>query len=175
MELKSILEAILFVHGEPVSIKKLAHFTESSQDDIRQAFDILRDDCRTRGIVLLEKDNLFQIGSHPDASSYIEKFIKDEFSEELSKSALETLAIIAYKGPLTRAGIDYVRGVNSSFILRTLTLRGLVERTENPNDSRSFVYSTSLDFLKHLGVTRMDELPRYEEFQQEKLTVGQKT
>ena len=84
---------------------------------------------------------------------------------------METLAIIAYKGPLTRAHIEYVRGVNSSFTLRNLVMRGLVERMENPKDARSYLYGTSFNFLKHLGVARPEDLPRFEEFKKEKIEV----
>ena len=95
--------------------------------------------------------------------------MKSEFSEELSRAAIETAAIIAYQGPITRAEIEYVRGVNSSFILRGLLMRGLVERIENPKDARSYLYRISFDFLKHLGLTKIEDLPQYQEFRQEKM------
>ena len=71
------------------------------------------------------------------------------------------LAIVAYRGPISRAEIDYIRGVNCGFLLRNLSLRGLVDRKENPLDNRSFIYEASLDFLKSLGVGRLEELPDY--------------
>ena len=95
--------------------------------------------------------------------------MKSEFNEELSRAAVETAAIIAYQGPLTRVDIEYVRGVNSSFILRSLMMRGLIERVENPKDARSYLYRISFDFLKHLGVVRIEELPQYEELHKEKM------
>ena len=87
---------------------------------------------------------------------------------------METIAIIAYKGPLTRLDIEYVRGVNSSFIIRNLLMRGLVERVENPKDARSYLYKVSFDFLKHLGVTGIEDLPQYQEFKKSRIEVLEK-
>ncbi|MBI2099909.1 MAG: SMC-Scp complex subunit ScpB, partial [Candidatus Vogelbacteria bacterium] len=73
------------------------------------------------------------------------------------------LTIVLYKGPLTRAEIDYIRGVNSSFILRHLSIRGLVERIPNPKDARSFLYRPTFDLFQHLGLSKIEELPEYGE------------
>lgn len=163
MELKHKIESILFVTGEPVSEKKLAKVLESSQEEVRQALEELHGDYKDRGIVMLQKEDEWQFGTAPEHAGLIEHLVKSEFTEELSRAALETLTIVAYKGPLTRHDLDFIRGVNSSFMLRSLLLRGLVERVENPKDARSYLYKISFDFLKHLGVTRVEELPKYEE------------
>jgi len=193
--LSAIVESILFVYGEPLGIKRLAVIAQASETEVRDAIAALAKNLAGRGVVLLEKDNAWQLGSHPASASYVEKFARDQFGEELSRPALETLAIIAYRGPLSRADIEYIRGVNSSFTLRALAMRGLVERADNSKDSRApleasrpaaavavpsagrsltgqgFLYRVSIDFLKHLGLSRMEDLPRYEELS--KVSVGE--
>lgn len=171
MNLKSTIESVLFVHGEPISSEKLVKVCRAKKDEIRTALDELKSEYAERGIVILEKDGACQFGTNPENSVIIQELAKSEFSEELTRAGLETLTIIAYKGPLTRAKIEYVRGVNSSFTLRNLLLRGLVERIDNPQDSRSYLYRVSFDFLKHFGLTKIEELPNFFEFKKEKIEV----
>lgn len=170
MNLKSVLETILFVHGEQITLEKLKKVTKCGEKDIIEALDQLGKE-KDRGMVLLKKDGSYELGTNPDNTPYIEELVKSEFSEELSKAALETIAIIAYKGPLTRVQIEYVRGINSAFTLRNLLMRGLVERIENPKDTRSYFYRVSFDFIKHLGITKVEDLPSFEEFKSEKIDV----
>lgn len=175
MVLKSVIESILFVHGEPLSIEKLAQICHALKSDVNNALEELKRDYAERGIVILEKDSQFQIGTNPQNSDLIKELAKSEFSEELTRAALETLTIVAYKGPLMRAQIEFVRGVNSSFTLRNLLLRGLVERIDNPKDSRSYLYRISFDFLKHFGLTKIEELPNFDEFKKEKIEILEET
>ena len=86
----------------------------------------------------------------------------------LSSVALEVLAIIAYRGPITRSEIEEIRGANSSFILRNLAIRGLIERKENPLNNRSYIYEVSLDLIKSLGLKKITMLPNFEELSQRK-------
>lgn len=171
MELTSIIETILFAYGEPMSSEKLAKLTGVKKEDVHAALESLKGTYADRGFVLLQTHGEWQLGSHPENAHFVEKLLKSEFTEELSKAALETLAIIAYKGPLTRIQVEYVRGVNSSFTLRNLLMRGLVERIENPKDARSYLYRITFDFLKHLGLTDIKELPEYQAFETEKIEV----
>jgi segregation and condensation protein B len=113
-------------------------------------------------VQVLEKDGEVMLGTHPEASAIIEQLTKEELNRDLGKAGLETLTIVLYKGPITRAELDYIRGVNSSFILRHLTVRGLVDKVVNPADSRSFLYQPSFEVLQHLGITKKEELPDYE-------------
>jgi segregation and condensation protein B len=101
------------------------------------------------------------LGTAPEASALIEQLTREELSKDLGKAGLETLSIIVYKSPITRADLDYIRGVNSSFILRNLQIRGLVEKITNPADARSFLYRPTFELLQHLGVTRVEDLPEY--------------
>lgn len=167
IDLKSIIESILFIYGEPLALEKIAKIVKSEEEEIKRALAELKKDYQKSGLAILEKDGSYQLGSNPENTQYIKELVKNEFSEELSRAAVETMAIIAYKGPLTRLEIEYIRGVNSSFIIRNLLMRGLVERMENPKDARSYLYKVGFDFLKHLGVMRLEDLPRYQEFKKE--------
>lgn len=170
MNLKSAIETVLFAYGEPMSSEKLAKLTGAKKEEAMDAINDLKTDYEGRGFVILEKDGTYELGSNPEHAGVIEKLMKSEFSEELTRAAVETLAIVAYKGPLTRAEIEYLRGVNSSFILRNLLMRGLVERIENPKDARSYLYRISFDFLKYMGVSKIEDLQGYEEFR--KTSIG---
>ncbi len=101
------------------------------------------------------------LATAPEAGPLLERIAKEERSKDIGKAGLETLAIILYRGPVTRAEVDYIRGVNSTFILRHLTVRGLVERIPNPEDSRSFLYRPTFELLSFLGITSIEELPEY--------------
>lgn len=86
---------------------------------------------------------------------------KEELSKDLSKASLETITIILYKNGATRSEIDYIRGVNSSFILRNLAIRGLVEKVPSPDDSRKITYRPTFDLLSYMGVTRIEEIKEF--------------
>ena len=88
--------------------------------------------------------------------------VKSEIQENLSKASLEVLSIVAYRGPVTRAEVEAIRGVNCSFTLRALLMRGLLGRIENPKDNRSYIYKISFDFLKKMGLERIEQLPDFE-------------
>ena len=171
MDLKYIIEALLFVHGEPIKLEKLAKIAQVKKEDIKTGLDELSKEYERRGLTLLEKDDMYQLGSNPICAEKVEELMRDEFSEELSKAAVETLAIIAYRGPLTRAEIEYVRGVNSSFTLRNLLMRGLIERIESPKDARSYLYRISFAFLKHMGIRSPEELPQFDKLAREKIEI----
>ncbi len=115
-----------------------------------------------RGLTLIQTDEEVMLGTSKEMSPIIEQLTKDELTRDLGKAGLETLSIILYQGPISRADIDYIRGVNSQFILRNLLIRGLVERIDNPKDARSFLYKTTLDLLSHLGISKVTDLPEYE-------------
>ena len=163
MDLANTIEAILFYQAEPLTVSRLAQLLKRTEGDVHDALNILEERLQSTGIRLLRNDRSVTIGTSPDASAIIEAITKEELSKDLSKSALETLSIVLYKGPLTRSEIDYIRGVNSTFILRNLLIRGLVEKVENPNDQRSFHYKATFALLEYMGVTKADELPEYKE------------
>ena len=171
MNLASILESILFAAGDPVGLKKLSALADVPEAEARKALADLEDDYKHRGLALVQKDGAYQLGTRPENSSFIERLKKSARSEDLSRASLETAAIIAYKGPVTRADIEYIRGVNCSFALQNLLLRGLIEREERPGDARAYVYRVSMEFLKHLGIANTEDLPGYAELKNESAAV----
>ena len=162
--LRAKIESILFICGEPISEKRLGKVLKADQEDIQQALRKLQADCAARGVRLLEKSGEWQFVTAPESSDIVETLIKAEYSENLSRAALEVLSIVAYKGPLTRAEVEFIRGVNSVYSLRNLLMRGLIEKRENEKDGRSHLYSVTFDFLRHFGLADAKELPQYEEF-----------
>lgn len=163
MNLSTQLEAILFWKAEPVSIKKLATIFDTDVGAINKGLQELEQTLQGRGLTLVRTDEEVMLGTAKELSPLIEKLTKEELSRDLGKAGLETLSIILYQGPISRADIDYIRGVNSQFIVRNLLIRGLVERVENPKDARSFLYKTTLQLLSHLGISKIEELPEYEQ------------
>lgn len=160
------LEALLFVYGEPLAYKKIAKFLDVKADEARELAAALADHLKNReaGLALLVDEEKVQLVTHADFGSLLEEIIKEEFNEELSPASLETLSIILYAAPVSRAELEYIRGVNSSFTLRSLLLRGLIERSPDPHRPNAFVYNPSFEVLKYLGVGRREELPEFEKF-----------
>ena len=161
--LESKIEAILFWKGEPVSRKRLAEVLKVGQLEINESIEKLKLNLVNRGIALIEKDNDVMLGTASLFSEIIENLQKEELNKDLSKASLETLSIILYKNGVNRSEIDYIRGVNSSFILRALSIRGLVDKVIDPKDSRRFIYKPSFDLLSYMGVKSIEELPEYKE------------
>ncbi len=168
MNLKSAIESILFSIGEPVSLNKLAKVLEQEKGIIKKAIKGLSEEYKEqkRGVAIIEKNNCFQMVSNPENAPYVEKFIKDDLQEDLTPTSLEVLAIIAYKGPITRVEIEEIRGINSSYTLRNLLIRGLIERKPHPEDARTYLYEISFDFLRKLGLSSVDQLPEYKKFKE---------
>lgn len=167
MQLEQLIEALLFFKGEPMKINELVKLTKNSESDVKLAVVNLGKNLDSRGVVLVEKDGEVALGTSPEASEAIEEMRQTELSRDIGKAGLETLAIVIYKGPVARSEIDYIRGVNSTFTLRNLMIRGLVERKTNPTDTRGFLYKPTLELLAFLGVGSMEDLPRYLEVEQE--------
>lgn len=164
MTLDAKIEAILFFRAEPVKIPWLAEVLGVSSDDTHEALSLLQGKLSERGIVTVFKDDEVTLSTAPEMSEVIEKIAKEDLSRDLGKAALETLTIVLYKGPIARSEIDFIRGVNSNFILRSLQTRGLVERITGESGERSFLYRPTFELLSHLGITRIEDLPEYGEF-----------
>jgi segregation and condensation protein B len=162
MTLEAQLEAILFHKSEPLKVGDLAAILNQSETVIHDSLKNLAASLVNRGLCLMWKGDEVSLGTNPEASPIIEQLIKDELSRDLGKASLETLSIILYRGPISRPDIDYIRGVNSSFILRNLMIRGLVERTSNPQDARTYLYQPTFELMSHLGITKLEELPEFE-------------
>jgi segregation and condensation protein B len=163
MNLESKIEAVLFFKGEPISVKRLAEILKKDKEEIKEALGALKINLGNRGVVLIEKDEEVALGTSPEVSGLIEDLQKEELNKYLSKASLETLSIVLYKNGVSRAEIDYIRGVNSSFTLRALSVRGLVEKITDPKDNRRYIYRPSFELLSYMGVKSVAELPDYEE------------
>ncbi|PIR68781.1 hypothetical protein COU48_02205 [Candidatus Nomurabacteria bacterium CG10_big_fil_rev_8_21_14_0_10_03_31_7] len=162
MNLEQKIEAILFFKGEPISRKKLSEFLGIGQIEINEGLEKLKENLKERGIVLQEKEDDITLSTAPELSDIIEKLQKEELNKELSKASLETLSIILYKNGVGRSLIDYIRGVNSSFTLRALSIRGLIEKSIDKEDSRRYIYKPTFELLSFMGVKSVEELPDYE-------------
>jgi segregation and condensation protein B len=162
MNLEQILEAILFAGGKPLSERKLADLTGKKAEEIAEALDALKESLADRGIMLQQYEKEVALVSHPEAAEYVRKVIKDEEQGELTRASLEALTILAYRGPMTRPELEQIRGVQSYMILRNLMIRGLVEQKEDVRLGQA-TYAVTFDFLNHLGLKTIKDLPDYEE------------
>jgi len=173
MNTESVLESLLFISGEPMSFKKIARLTSINEGELKLSVGVLAKKYRDegRGLRILIKDDKTQMVTSNENSKFVEKFLKADIEGGLSRAASEVVSIIAYKGPLSRSEIEDVRGVNCSFTLRHLMIRGLIERINNPKDARAYLYKISFDFLKELGIESVEELPRYDELKKKRLLI----
>jgi segregation and condensation protein B len=161
------IEALLFYKNEPVEIKKIAKLLSVGEKEIKEALQNLAKYLEGRGICLVMTESEAGLATAPEMLGLMDKIAKDEMSNEIGRAGLETLAIVLYNGPVSRREVDSIRGVNSTFILRNLCIRGLVERESDPKDSRVFRYRGSLSLLSHLGIKSATELPEFENFKKQ--------
>ncbi len=159
-----LVEALLFAHHVPVQIRKLAKLTELSEDVVRETVSKLQEAYKQRGggIVIVQQDGAVQMTTAPETAEQVAAFLKTDQAGELTRPALETLTIIAYRGPVSKSEIELIRGVNCSLILRNLMIRGLVEEA-GETETGSPIYQVTIDFLKFLGITDIAQLPDYQE------------
>lgn len=178
------IESLLFYENQPVSFAWLSRHLGISIANTKEEVEGLRQHYEKRGIEIIVHEDMVSLATHRSQQQKIRELEEQEQIKELSKQALETLAIIVYKQGVTKAEIDFIRGVNSVYILRNLTTRGLIEKKHNADDKRSPKYRPTLDLLSYLGVSQVSELPEYafheaklralqEEFLQESLTTNE--
>ena len=163
MSLEQHIEGVLFYKAEPVQKTALAALFGVDPEEIEAALAALATRLENGAMRLLITDEAVQLVTAPELAPVIEKLRKDELQRDIGKAGAETLAIILYRGPVSRADIDRIRGVNSTFILRNLLIRGLVERRDHPSDQRTFLYAATPALFSHLGITRREELPEFAE------------
>lgn len=162
MEISRQIEALLFFKGESVTVDFLVKALGAPEDNVRAGLVDLKQSLDGRGIVLMQNGDEYMLATAPQMGTTIEKILKDEISKELGKAGLETLAIVLYRGPVARSEINYLRGVNSNYILRALLVRGLIEKDES-STVRSTMYRPTFELLSYLGISSIEELPGYEE------------
>lgn len=164
-DLAAKIEGFLFAYGEAIPFADLARALAVPAEDVRAAVRELASHyaASRRGLVLVEENDRVQLGAHPDLAEPLNTFFHEDLTRELTAAALETLAIIAYRAPISRPAIDAIRGVNSSFMLRNLLVRGLVEREPDQKRRNLWLYRPSFECLRLLGIGRKEELPKFEE------------
>ena len=162
--LKSQLESILFVADKPVPLDEFVSLTGAKPVDIQKTLSDLALEYSKRGIRLVESENNFEFVSAPENSGVVAAYLNDELRRDLPPSALETLAVIVYKQPVTRSEVEEIRGVNSDYVMRNLLIRGLINevgRRDTPG--KPIEYGTTMDFLHFLGLSSLEEIPQIDD------------
>jgi segregation and condensation protein B len=161
---KSILESLLFASAEPITFDRLASLMDMTRDAVEKVVADLQFDYSfagsSRGIALVRDADNVQMVTAKNCSSYVEKLGNARVQEKLSDASIETLAILAYRGSLTRAELEDIRGVNTAIILRNLLIRGLIQKSYD-KERAAQVYSVTLDFLRSIGQDNVTRLPDY--------------
>lgn len=167
-ELERVIEAILFAAGEPVETDRIALSTQTDPDEIERAAKALMDRYafERRGLRIIRLENAYQMCSSTEMSAYITKALETRKPPKLSASQLETLTIIAYYQPATKAYVEQIRGVDSSYSVGALLNKHLIEECGRLNvPGRPIIYRTTPDFLRTFGLSSLDELPEIEKMQ----------
>lgn len=163
-QLKTLVESLLFVAEGPVQIVALVRALEADEQKIEDALNELKQDYGGRGFRVQRFRDKVQLVSAPEAAPAIEKFLGVDGSGHLSAAALETLAIIAYRQPVTRPGIEAVRGVNCDGVIQTLLSRGMIQEVGRQETAgRPILYATTFEFLQNFGLRGVDDLPPLEQ------------
>lgn len=163
LPVKAMVESLLFVADTAVELERIAGALGVDADAVLQAIQELVADYDERGIRLQQKGKRVQLVTAPETAPYVRRFLGLELTGRLSPAALETLAIVAYRQPVTRSEVESIRGVNSDSVMRTLVNRGLVEEVGRLEQvGRPIIYGTSFEFLQQFGLTSLDQLPPLE-------------
>ncbi len=169
-QLKSAIEALLFIAGSPLSVDRFKSlFEEASKEQIEAQLAALKREYegRTAGVMLAEVAGGWQLATCPEHAGWVRKFKTVKQSSKLSRPALETLAIVAYKQPITRTEVEAIRGVNVGGLLRNLMERRLVKVAGKKDvPGKPWLYGTSLEFLQYFGLKDLAALPTLKEFQE---------
>jgi len=156
------IEALLFMKAEPMEIARLAKLCDVDDGAIRNTLATLKLRMEAGATTVVVTDDTVALATRPEAYEFLLKVLKLERTEPLTKAQLETLSIITYEHPVSSAKIEYIRGVNSRYSIRSLMLRGLIERKVSNDDARVSLYSPSIDLLQLMGVNGVTSLPHYD-------------
>jgi segregation and condensation protein B len=158
------IEALLFENAREYTPKKLAATLGVSVTETEDALQVLNERLSTTSMTILRTElGKLAMVTRPEYSDLLRSLRKEELKSDLSKAALETLSIVLYLGRPSKSEIEYIRGVNASFILRNLLMRGLIEKVQHEKDSRQIAYAATKELLAFMGVSRKEELPQYQE------------
>jgi segregation and condensation protein B len=155
------IEALLFAEGGSLTRKKIAQLLQVTPDQVTAALAELGGSLASRGISLVLSETEASLVVAANARDAVKAAYERELGREIGDAGLEVLSILLYRGPSTRAQIDYIRGVNTSSTIRTLLSRGLVERAGNPDDAREYLYRPTVETLAYLGAADTRSLPEY--------------
>ncbi len=161
-DIQTLIESILFVASRPLSAAQLAKILETDKRDVQSALKQIASEYENSGIVLLESNELWQFATNAKNSTAVKNFLNMDLREKLTDATVETLAIIAYRQPISRGEIEAIRGVNCQYSIRHLLMRGLIQKIPSPSDSRQVLYETTLEFLQHMGLKSAADLPDFE-------------
>ncbi|MFT5036864.1 MAG: segregation and condensation protein B [Candidatus Azotimanducaceae bacterium] len=159
MTLDQKIEGVLFFKATPMKKVILSKLFECSEEELRSALEVLSKRLESGATRLIHINTDVELVTMPELDELIESIRKDEMKRDIGKAGAETLAIILYRGPVARADIDRIRGVNSSFILRNLMVRGLIEKDAT---TKNILYKATSSLMAHLGISQMTELPEFE-------------
>lgn len=165
MNIKTKIESLLFVSDRPLSaedvLKVFGEDNAPAREDVEKFLEEIFSEYgeKKSGIIVIKNQGKYQMSSSPESADVVQKFLNDETTGELTRPQLETLTIIAYRGPIGKTELEQIRGVNCSLVLRNLLMRGLVEESEKDAEP---AYAVTLDFLKFLGLRSAEELPDYQ-------------
>jgi segregation and condensation protein B len=164
MDIIAQIESILFVASKPLKIEQIARIVEKSDSKVQEVIETLMSKYNhdSSGIHILYTDSMYQMATNPNNAPVVECFIKDEIVGELTRAQLETLTVVAYRGPITRPELEQIRGVNCAIIIRNLMIRGLIVE-QKQTEKIVPEYNISLEALRHLGIESVTELPKYDE------------
>ena len=161
-KIKYPIESLLMAVGKPLAFKEIADLLTVDMEEVRQTIEELQAEYNQadKGMHVVVNNGKVQLTSNPENVKILRQYFEDEATGELSKASLETLTIVAYRQPVSREELEQIRGVNCSVILRNLMIRGLVETKEDKDDLAP-KYLVTIDFLRHLGLNSVEELPDY--------------
>lgn len=160
--LKSKIEALLFVAGKPLSPKKIGELAGAKEAEVSAALHELQEKYADAlsGLQIFSTGAQWQMGTAGECAPVVAEFVKEEFAGELTRPQMETLTVIAYRGPISKYELEIIRGVSCGLILRNLLIRGLIDE-EHDVKLKAQKYRVSMDFLRHLGLTQVSDLPEY--------------
>ncbi len=158
--LSTTIESILFATADSYTVSGLAKLLDATQEAVEEALATLSQHFEGHAMMLVRQGDSVTLATRPEFSAVLETIRKEELQKELSKASAETLAIVVYKPGATKAEIELIRGVNASYSLRALQIRGLIETQGN---GRAITYHPTLALLEHFGVSQTDQLPQYAE------------
>ena len=157
----ALAQSYLFIEGGSLTIKKLSQLLDCAEAETQTAVSELKMALEGSGLAVTQTEREVALVTAPRVSKTIKATFEEALQRDIGDAGLEVLAIVLYRGPSTRAQIDYIRGVHTSSTIRNLLSHGLLERASNPEDAREYVYRPTSELLAHLGATSAEELPDY--------------